>query len=454
MRNERPTIKLFSDFGTENKVDEEHLECSSFVGLRVSQNVIELHYPETCPPSFLARRWASQEKSLPNLSVNLESFSSDELLELRRYICLILHPISLLDERNIVSDFFDNTGKTNKENDPILSCLWLLDDYSRNGVPKQRNRVFQNDKGKSISWSKTTKTQAFIADDRLFYPHLIFSNIRWEESLITSLYLFCVKRSAKFLGWLFGLSESMVEVADIDEKHLEDYSLFLLSVLSKTFNEQKRIRLKHMLAVLKGPAAKTRSDVLNYGTFNFNLVFEKMATLYFSNVGEGDKEKLFPRAEWHYQTNPEGVPSSALEPDTLRIDHQDELLILDSKYYRYGSSPATQSVEKQFTYADHACRYGSKLNNGRPFRRIDSVFLLPFTSNDPHSSYQYFGYAKAPWRANTESVIMPFIIGFYVDLGYLLHNYEKPSADDVNRFVGAIKTSSEMVRGLINERHA
>jgi len=131
----------------------------------------------------------------------------------------------------------------------------------------------------------------------------------------------------------------------------------------------------------------------------------------------------------------ESKDTSCLRPDTLHEDSRGNLVVFDSKYYRPESLPQTESVEKQFTYAQHAHEF-------KKYSKIYSCFILPADFGDDTSFFQVFGRAEAPWLSSSLAKtpeIVPYVVGIYLDLRWLISNYLEKNDLVVNQIVTTIE---------------
>jgi|GEM_PF-6025487 len=417
--------------------DTDNFESSPFVGLRVKDNQIEFDYPEAYP---LLDELKKQGLSLsPRKSDEGFRFlvPSQGLSGFSKPILSILSSISLLSPDLIVSDFRSGVSEQDACSDPILSCVYLIKDYLAHGSRKESRLIYQSNQGRHISWSRTKRGFVLIdSEQRLLFPNLIFSSNQWEDTALTNLYLSCVKYSAKLLGWLYGLNEDAVEAETIQKKDLPQDRLIIKKALSATFNDERRERLINMLTILQGATKNARSKEVAYGTDFYYHVFEIMVDRLFSNVSSKEKKAFEPQGLWQISRSKEDQLdqlTSYLVPDTILRLSNNELIIIDSKFYKIGSLPQSSSIEKQFTYAQHAKKRELTLNQHRRFSKIFSVFLLP---NRVPQKIEHFGDATAPWMdLPDDGVIVPRIFGFYIDLRFLLECYHTRNRQVVSNLI-------------------
>jgi hypothetical protein len=389
-----------------------------FVGLIVRKNQISFYYPEEY-------RW-----TLP-LTIILDPAKSDyksKITSVKAEMLPILHSIGLAPSQSFSSELIEKKTRTDQKNDPLISYVYLIQDYLRHGERKGSKIVTQANKGHRVNWVKTGKQTPLLIDDAFVYPTIYyFDNIR-IDTLLTSLYLSCVKLSARLLGWLYGLNSQSIDASPLEIDKKNYYIDAIRSALQKTYQDDRRIRLNHMLQVISslGDLLSERS-LISYGTCFYNVVYEKMIDQYFG--GLKDITMFYPKGYWMLTNKSNPQESTSLRPDTIVKVNDKELLIIDAKYYSFPSLPSTQSIEKQITYLKHAntlpmCQ-GAKIYN---------VFILPrnITSG---KTIEYLGYAYSDWYKDTRE---NRIYSFYLDLKTLIENYHSPQDSPIDEIKNVV----------------
>ena len=114
--------------------NEEH---NSFVGLRIRNDEIHFHYPESYNLSDV-----SDKKSFRNDIVN------------------IIRTISLAKSKTAINNQSDS-GFSSSEQFAIMSYLWIIRDYISNGYYRNSEKIYRtNGKGK-INWKKNSRRHFF-----------------------------------------------------------------------------------------------------------------------------------------------------------------------------------------------------------------------------------------------------------------------------------------------------
>lgn len=290
--------------------------------------------------------------------------------------------------------------KTNKY--PLKSFLWLVKDYFDNGLITAVEKLYQKNGNGRISWSRTFKTTPFLMQKKLFYLDLTTEYKAKTDDVLTFIHDYCLRIALREIGWIFGIRNTPCIISELTDNQKLYYERCLLREQNRTFNDHKKVLIRHLLRVLKHSLGKKDySDRSEIGTYKFCHVWEKMIQEVYGNK---PLNEFFPNAIWHIK----GVvkDSSHLRPDTvMEYDNRGEkrLYILDAKYYKYGIYdnidllPGSSDVQKQITYGDHA-----KYRHAEYEGRIKNAFILPFCSCFM-DKVQNIGYAESNWREGEDS---------------------------------------------------
>ena len=102
--------------------------------------------------------------------------------------------------------------------------------------------------------------------------------------------------SIDFIGWLFNLSSSFIETKPFNAGIKKLYVATIQKELDKTFEDDKRIRLKHLLNVVVGLDTNENNDEFVYGVDSYYYIFERMIDSIFGNVK--NMADFNPKASW------------------------------------------------------------------------------------------------------------------------------------------------------------
>ena len=404
---------------------------NQFVGVKIANNKIEFHYPETYQ-------------------------LSDNDDELRRDILSVLRTISLA--KTLTSNLSSYNSKFNN-NDvfPIGAYLWIINDYLTYGKYENREKTYQHGARGKIDWRRTLRTSPAISNGNVIYTDIISEKKSQVDNLLTEIYFFCVKRSCDTLGWLYGIA---FEENGVDYEKKFNKKLYLATInteLSHTFDDIKKTRLQHMKNVITGlddDILQTREIV--YGVDSYDYVYERMVDSMFSNID--NIKEFYPTAEWDLIVEDKPKESSKLRPDTV-LEQQLEngkknLYILDAKYYRYGTTfltkhiPETTSIQKQITYGEYV-----KMMKPGIYEEIYSAFVMPYskTTNIHHDRFnkdiEFIGVARAKW-IDASGETNRNIAGILLDTNFLINNWIKKNPDHIGDIIEIIEDN---IQGVLRE---
>ena len=390
---------------------------NQFIGIKIFDNQIEFHYPETY-----------------QLSDNDEG--------LRKDIITILRSVSLAKTKTSDSSSY-NTQFSNSYVFPLGAYLWLINDYLTYGRYENREKVFERGVKGKINWKHTMHSNPIISSGNIIYTEIISEKKTQIDNLITEIYYYCVQRATDSIGWLYGVS---FDSKGIDYYRLFNYKKYLNAInteISHTFDDQKKIRLQHMKSVILGldeDMVNTR-DII-YGVDTYDYVFERMVDYMFSKVD--NIKEFYPNATWDLVMEKGTVNSSNLRPDTVLIK-DNKVYILDAKYYRYGTTfkvgdmPETTSIQKQITYGE----YVKKVKAGI-YDDVYSAFVLPYSKgNNIHknrfnNNLEFVGIAKATWY-DSDNVNNRNVVAVLIDTKFLITNWIRKNEDNINSIINLIE---------------
>lgn len=393
-----------------NKIDD------SFVGLKIRNGKVDFYYPES---------YDLDETSLET--------AKDDLLA-------ILFTISIAKTHSN-SNLKIESSFSNNQALPMLSFLWIINDYFKNGFYINREKIIKKNQRGRVDWKRTLNGQPLISKGNVIYKDLVVEVKNDLDNLIVEIHKFCVKKSLDVLGWLFRVNgTSFIRALPFDKGLKNIYIHALKRELNQTFDDLKKLRLSHMLSIVEGLSDKQDAHELVYGVDSYNYVFERMINSIFGNR---DANKFNPSADWYLKhLEYEKFPSSDLRPDTILV-RGDTAYVLDAKFYRYGYTadkgdlPETASIQKQITYGDFI-----KNNLGDEIKKIRNAFILPYNKNNNklrlNNIIEYIGYSKTDYRKGLED--HEIIHAFLIDLKYAVTTWNKlDHGDDVDTLIKEIE---------------
>lgn len=390
---------------------------NQFVGIKIADNQIEFHYPETY------------------------ELSQDEN-GLRKDILSVLRTVSLAKTKT--SDLSSyNTSHSDAEVFPLGSFLWIINDYLTYGRYENREKKYERGIKGRINWKRTMHSNPIISNGNIIYTNIISEKKEQMDNLLTEIYFYCVNRAIESIGWLYGIS---FDTNGIDYNKKFNRRLYLNTInteITHTFDDQKKIRLSNMRNIIVG----LDDDMINtremiYGVDSYDYVYEKMVDSMFSRV-ENIKD-FYPNAVWELVLEENEIKSTNLRPDTVLIK-DNKVYILDAKYYRYGTTfypsdmPETTSIQKQITYGE----YVKKVKEGL-YDDVFSAFIIPYCMYDNkhvdkfNKELEFIGIAKAKW-IDTDGENNRKIAAILIDTKFLIKNWLKKNEDNMDNIINLIE---------------
>lgn len=409
--------------------NEEH---NSFVGIRIKNDEIHFHYPESYALSAI-----------------------DDKKSFRQDVINIIRTILLAKSKTLTNSTSDN-GIAQNEQFAIMSYLWIIRDYLSNGYYRNSEKIYRmNGKGK-VNWKKTLDTQPIISNGNIIYNNVVVEVRNECDDLITEAHKWCVFDSVRKIGWLFGISERSVFVPRTADSVIKNYIRTIKAELLRTFDDSKKMRLTHMLKVLTGVDDSDRTREIVYGVDKYHYVYERMVDYLFSNVS--DITKYNPNAQWYLKKNDFApTDASSLRPDTIRLEPIAESAIgtekiayvLDAKFYRFGTTgnesdlPTTTSIQKQITYGDNII---CNLRQAENIQCVYNAFILPYNKHNNKFGYaedlEYIGYSEANWR--NDGLSHTRICAFLIDTKHLVSVWAQGNCEeDIEKLICEIDKATK-----------
>ena len=438
MSNEDKRIYLVRSTNEEN---------NAFVGVRIRNDSIEFHYPESYDLA-----------GVDNI------LTIKDIVAFRRDMIDILHTISLAKTRSSAFQKTEN-GVSYVKNFTFMSYLWVIRDFLSNGIYRNNEKIYKlNAKGK-INWKKTLNTQPIISNGNVIYNKLVAEVNNAYDDIIADAHRLCIYDSIRRAGWLFGMNEKAFYIPSPTESLIKKYIIAIKGEIKQTFDDNKKIRLNHMLKVLSGVDDSKQVSEIVYGVDKYHYIYERMVDSMFGNVT--DIKQYNPNASWFImreESEFEEKEASALRPDIIRIDPYPRTYlvddktktayVLDAKYYRYGTTgkmedlPETTSIQKQITYAEHI-EENIRKKGKENITTIHNAFILPYNKNDNilgrNENLEYVGYSRANWQSDSDENV---IHAFLIDTKHLIASWSQGNCkedidkliDDINIYLSKHKT--------------
>ena len=294
--NNKSKIKNFSAHAVTGKTDD------SFVGFKIKGNEIHFYYPESY-------RFNSESVTARN-----------DIVDLLKTMSIAKTKSKLLSQaNNIVGEHGEFA---------LLSYLWVINDYLSNGFYINREKIYKTNQSGKIDWKRTLQSQPIVSKGNIIYPNITVELKNSVDNIMVDIHKHCIKKSIDFIGWLFNLSSDFIEDKPYNETIKKLYVSTLRKELDNTFDDEKRLRLKHLLNILLGLESKNNNEFV-YGVDSYYYVFERMIDSIFGNIK--DLRDFNPKAKWQLvRNNYKETNSSDLRPDTIIIKNNN-VFVIDSK---------------------------------------------------------------------------------------------------------------------------
>ena len=365
----------------------------SFVGMKISDGEIHLYFPE------------SYDFPQDHIDFNEIGLYRDELISYLESLSLTKK--SETDENDI------DLLRSDSSQMIFSSYIWILRDYLANGFPikfERKLKIFNDGK---INWKKTIQTcEPVLSGGNIIYLNTYREHNHIENDIISEAYRYCLSESIRYAGWLFQVGNVAESSLEFTISRKEEYYYEVKKRLDTTFEEIRKIRLQHMLNIIRAIHIGKTNKTVEYGADQFDMIFQKIVNEMFGNVK--DINRYYPKATYYldgdtYRTYP-------LMPDTI-LDEEKEVYVIDSKNYRYGTTndpanlPPTDSIQKQLTYAEF-------IKEKRPGTAVYNSFVLPAKispDTDGNDGFlTWVGYALSDWKKTTKNIIL--FISFWLIL--------------------------------------
>lgn len=338
--------------------------------------------------------------------------------ENRKLLLALVKSLKLLKNADYESKYYDGRIENiNLDKYPLFSYLWIWDDFKSHGRLIFSETTNSRNASGRINWKKTFQGTSMLHNGDIVYNDYVYRRKTEKENLLTEIYDYCVYKSLEMIFFLTNLSKNIIHplYKDISSRRHE-YINCLNEVIEATFDDEKKLRYRHMLHIVRPSSFDSLIDKQVIGVSSYAGVFEKEIDILLGNVD--DISFFYPKATLIKEDGTEEALGS-LRQDTINAQNS-EYCIIDSKFYEFGNMPATESVEKQIVYGESLER-----SKGIPADNIYNVFLIPRSFEeegwDPASIIRYHGHARADWKDHNKKYEK--VLFYFIDLKYVISNY-------------------------------
>lgn len=392
---------------------------NSFVGLKIVGNHIHFYFPES-------------------YHFDSDDFEREDFLDLLKTINIAK---SLSNDEAATYDSHVDESEL-----ALLSYIWIIEDYLKNGlyINTEKNIKF-NQRGR-VNWKKTFANQPIISNGNVIYKDIAVEVKSPRDTVLTDAHRYCVKKSLTFLGWMYGLSADTIESNPNADVQQNQYLEAIKMELDHTFDDEKHTQLTHMKNVIVGLDEVSADNNIVYGVDSYHYVFERMVNCIFGTENAAD---YYPSFTWNlkYSEKKNGLSGPTIRPDTImKDDEKEDIYIIDSKFYRYGSLdlsqtkglPEAASIVKQIMY-------GSYVQTKYPHNKVFNVFILPYDAKGQNGKILdskaldivYVGEVSSDWEADKS---YGRIYTFLVDLRHIVKCWNRINhAEDRSALLSQIK---------------
>lgn len=386
-------------------------DTDTFVGIKCEDNKFSVHFP-------------------------LGFGISDDEDGLRKDIMLVINSIERTTRKK--ESFVSERAKEfETKGFPVSAYLFLISDYYENGYYKEKDVQYQISNRGKISWGRTVKTQKpYIQNNAVYYLKFVTrKNSVNSNELITLIHEYCVYDSFSKMGWLF---TGFLPVKPQIKFNQKLFKMLVQEKLQQTFNDQKKLRFKNMLAVIDNLNDPDTPMNFKYGTYRFEYVWEAMIDRVY---GIKEKSFYFPKTSWHLSG--QSQDNAALEPDSIMI-WKGNIYVLDAKYYKYGITrkvkdlPGSTSVNKQITYGEYIATEEKFRGKYGENYEVYNAFLMPYNSADLEW-LEHIGEAVSDWK--TGNSIYERIQGILVDVKHLMGITTREDESEIIKLAECINSS-------------
>ncbi len=351
---------------------------------------------------------------------------------------------------------------------PLQAYINVLRFFLDHGYFMETEVVYSRGKSGKVNWSRTIKlTKPIVSEDEsgrcsTVYLDLVTRKTNHQDDLlITQIHKFCVYDGVQKIGPLFGLfdaEKSGFETDDFANLYYKLFSQTLQQKIANTFNDSHLNLFNSMLQIVNYLGDQKIKDNdkardFKFGVNKFAPLWENMVESIFGNK---NREDFYPKCVWHVKN----APSLEMRPDTV-MEHDGDLFILDSKFYKYGVAgfglPQSDSVTKQMAYAEYAQEKINRKDRGcENLKKVYNVFVMPYCGSVDAGlkrpfAMKYAGYATSDWKKDGDEELEKFpyhrIIAILMDVKTVMENYAANAS--------AQKSLAEMAReSILNPPHS
>jgi len=363
-------------------------DTDSQVGIEIDNESILVTFPKVYGLDF--RNDAQRNKNIKLLIYILEKYKRKA-----NQNNVYIHQDNLLD----------NLG----EKFQFSTCLWVLNDYLKNGYYIERESYYSRNISGNIDFKKTIKkNNSFLSNSNIVYLEFIVKKNRTTmQNPVSIIHKYVVEQSFYFAGWLY--PNSNFEKNIILPFSLKSAVKILNNEIQRSFIDYKKNLLKHLRDFLTGSAGENSKDEKKFlKVKKFEHVWEEMLR---ELIGNEETKAYNSKTFWWNEQAELIKPNKDAMPDII-YKAEDLLLVLDAKYYPFfkdrNGLPSTVDINKQIAYS-------SAIKNNWNINRVIDAFLLPNVNES--NLITYFGYATSEFMKDKK------VHGIFIDIYSVMKIY-------------------------------
>lgn len=198
-----------------------NIDGDKFIGIKGEKNKIFIYLPECLNIS----------KDVGTLDERIEDVQS--LIK-----CIKLSKV-------INADGDANNNNENKGTSmPIASYMWLIDDYRKNGIIVNREIIKTNSIKGKIDWKQTLQQMPIVSNGNIIFTSFISKFKTNIDNIIIEIYKYCLKVALDRIGWLYKMNSNFINIPRVNESKNKYYVRIVQNELSKTFDDNKRKKVR------------------------------------------------------------------------------------------------------------------------------------------------------------------------------------------------------------------
>jgi hypothetical protein len=275
------------------------------------------------------------------------------------------------------SDHLSNVPAVSfKEDDfPFHAYVTVIRLFMSMGYYMDNDIQYISDYKGKINWRKTIKhNKPVIQDNSVVFTEFVIRNSHLNsDNIITKIHQWCVYEAFAKFGWLW--TSFVPDKPAVDcTKNAAYFATILRSKLAKTFKDRNKELFVACIAMLECKRNENDREFY-FGSTHFQTIWEGLIDQAYG-ISSAEKAQYFPPASWHLVKPLSFIEkTNALRPDTIMDIKDDNLFVLDAKYYSFvlnpHAIPSAADIHKQVCYGEYAHQKCSR-------KKVYNAFIMPY----------------------------------------------------------------------------